>query len=267
MMRIEVFNVGHSSAALVIADNGNLILVDCGHDDEGFRPSLYLPQRWKAVQQLIVSHYDSDHVSDLAALRIRMPIERLLSNPTITVDEVRRLKMKEGPLTTGMSALLEMKSGFGPLIQEADFAGVTVQYFYHSYARFADMNNLSMVCCVRYQDFCILFPGDLERAGWLAHLESPLFRQNLAQTQVLVASHHGRENGYCEEIFQYCAPESVIISDTAKQFDTQENCYARHAKGLIFSRDGRRCVLTTRCDGHITIEKSAGQPYTISTQY
>ena len=70
-MRVEIFNVGHGSAALAIADNGNLALFDCGHDPDGFRPSVYLPQRWRAVQQFVVSHYDSDHVSDLAELRSR----------------------------------------------------------------------------------------------------------------------------------------------------------------------------------------------------
>jgi beta-lactamase superfamily II metal-dependent hydrolase len=114
-MRIEIFDVGHGSAALAIADNNNLLMLDCGHDDEGFRPSMYLPQRWRAVQQFIASHYDSDHVSDLAALRARMPIERMLSNPTIPVQEIRRLKMQEGPLRPGMAALLEMKSNFSPM--------------------------------------------------------------------------------------------------------------------------------------------------------
>ena len=60
----------------MVADNNNVVLFDCGHDAEGFRPSVYLPQNWRAVQQLVVSHYDSDHVSDLANLRTRMPIER-----------------------------------------------------------------------------------------------------------------------------------------------------------------------------------------------
>jgi ribonuclease BN (tRNA processing enzyme) len=109
-MRVEIFDVGHGSAALVIADNNILLLLDCGHDDKGFRPSSYLPQRWRAVQRFIVSHYDSDPVSDLAALLVGMPIERRLSNPTMSVEEIRRLKLQEGPLKPGMAALLKTKS-------------------------------------------------------------------------------------------------------------------------------------------------------------
>lgn len=267
-MRVEIFDVGHGSAALVIADNNNLLLLDCGHDDKGFRPSTYLPQYWRAVQQFIVSHYDSDHVSDLDALKANMPIERMLSNPTISVGEIRRLKLQEGPLRPGMAALLEMKSNFGPMpagsADEADLAGITVQYFYNKYLRFQDMNNLSLVAFVKYDDFCIVFPGDIERAGWLVMLERADFRQCLSQVNVFVASHHGRENGYCEEVFRYCHPEIVVISDKSVQHDTQDHCYDSHASGLDFARSGRRYVLTTRRDGHITIEKTRGVPYRIS---
>lgn len=44
-------------------------------------------------------------------------------------------------------------------------------------------------------------------------LKNADFRQRLAEVNVFVASHHGRENGYCEEVFQYCKPEG---DETAK---------------------------------------------------
>jgi hypothetical protein len=109
-----------------------------------------------------------------------------------------------------------------------------------------------------------VFPGDIERDGWLVMLERADFRQYLSQVNVFVASHHGRENGYCEEVFRYCKPDIVVISDKGIQHDTQEHCYDSHATGLDFSRSGRRYVLTTRKDGHITIEKAKGNLYTIS---
>jgi beta-lactamase superfamily II metal-dependent hydrolase len=260
-MKIELFNVGHGSAALVIADNQNLMLLDCGHDDKGFRPSEYLPKRWRAIQAFIPSHYDSDHVSDLSQLASRMPIERLYSNTTIPVSEIVRLKQQEGPLSAGMQKLLDMKSTFGVpgTATTPDLSGIHFYVFYHSYSQFQDMNNLSLVTFVEYGDFSIIFPGDLERVGWLVHLENPLFRQYLSRVKVFVASHHGRDNGYCQDVFKWCKPELVIISDKGMQHDTQEHSYAQHASGQEFFRNGysigSRYVLTTRCDGHIVIEK------------
>jgi hypothetical protein len=143
-----------------------------------------------------------------------------------------------------------------------------VKYFYNTYLRFQDMNNLSLVAFVKYHDFCIVFPGDIERAGWLVMLERADFRQLLAQVNIFVASHHGRENGYCKEVFTFCKPDIVLISDKNIQHDSQEHCYDSHATGIDFRRNGlftgRRRVLTTRCDGHIAIEKTRGNAYTIS---
>jgi hypothetical protein len=45
------------------------------------------------------------------------------------------------------------------------------------------------------QHFKILFPGDVEQDVLDALLEQPYFVRMLAGTDVLVASHHGRENG------------------------------------------------------------------------
>jgi hypothetical protein len=84
---------------------------------------------------------------------------------------------------------------------------------------------------------------------------------------VFVASHHGRENGYCEEMFQHCRPDIVIISDKKVDHNTQEHCYGTHASGIDFWRGieylGRRYVLTTRKDGHIAIEKTRANQFTI----
>jgi len=197
-------------------------------------------------------------------LRGKMPIERLMSNPTISVDEIRRLKLLEGPLRPGMAALLEMKSGFGPVVAGPDLPGISIPHFWNSYLRFQDMNNLSLVSFVKYDDFSIVFPGDIERAGWLEMLKLPDFQQRLREVNVFVASHHGRENGYCEEVFQFCNPDIVVISDKGIQHDSQEHCYDTHAKGIRFSRDGMRYVLTTRCDGHIVIDKTRGNPFIVS---
>ena len=73
---------------------------------------------------------------------------------------------------------------------------------------------------------------------------------------MLVASHHGRESGYTPEVFDYCKPEIVIISDESMQYDTQETNYSQHASGIPTYLGGRRKVYTTRNDGKITLSAS-----------
>jgi beta-lactamase superfamily II metal-dependent hydrolase len=120
-----------------------------------------------------------------------------------------------------------------------------------------DTNNLSVVQFLRSQGLHMVFAGDMERPGWLKLLERESFRAELATVNVFVASHHGRESGCCEELFQRtsCRPDLFIMSDKATEYSTQRTIswYRQRANGIMFG-DGERRVLTTRRDGKITIE-------------
>ena len=121
---------------------------------------------------------------------------------------------------------------------------------------------------VDFDGLGILIPGDLDCVGWQALLELESFRATLQRTSLLVASHHGREGGYCEDVFEYCKPDVIIISDGSVQYDSQKDIYRQHATGLPWNvghaDQTTRYVLTTRCDGHLTIRKQFGQPYFIN---
>ena len=67
-----------------------------------------------------------------------------------------------------------------------------------------------------------------------------------------MASHHGRESGFCEEVFKICRPYVFIISDKEMVHDTQETTgwYRQQAHGLTNLRMpwDTRYVFTTRND-------------------
>jgi beta-lactamase superfamily II metal-dependent hydrolase len=73
---------------------------------------------------------------------------------------------------------------------------------------------------------------------------------------VFVASHHGRESGYCKEVFDFCQPQVAIISDESIRYDTQEHCYDDHCSGIAWGT-GRKKVFTTRSNGMISISAGA----------
>lgn len=105
------------------------------------------------------------------------------------------------------------------------------------------------------RNFCILFPGDLEVAGWKQLLKNPDFQNVLQHGTVLVASHQGRENGCCDEVFYYASPKAIIISDTGKQHASQEisGWYGNRVLGYQEADGTTRELLTTCYDGTITI--------------
>ena len=270
-MRITIFDVQHGFCAYLVANNHNCMLIDCGHnEDTGFRPSNYLPSSGcTGIERFIVSNYDEDHLSDLPNLRNirdRVPIGVLRRNKSLSSQQLRQLKTKDGnALGPGMQALLQMLDSYTSTVDSPPpFDDVEFVTFHNAYPDFDDTNNLSLVTFFHTENFHIVLPGDLERPGWTALLRHERFRQQLFSVNLFVASHHGRESGFCKEVFDYCSPQLVIISDAQKQYATQDLDYSQFASGLLVDGTSRR-VLTTRNDGAITIQASGSRGPIVTT--
>jgi beta-lactamase superfamily II metal-dependent hydrolase len=257
MFAFTVFDVGHGFCAYAQGTNGTITLFDCGHDDEsGFRPSQFFSGNgFGTIHRFILSNYDNDHVSDLSNLFAKVPIQTFIRNRSIDATSLKRLKLQCGPLSSGLQTMLTMHETYIHPVPPSDYAGVEVTTFYNSHPAFDDTNNLSVVSFLKYEKLRVVIPGDIERKGWMELLKQASFRDELSEVSVFVASHHGRVSGYCEEVFHYCHPQIVLISDKDKIFDSQEHVYTKHASGILWngSATDRRYVLTTRCDGHMTI--------------
>jgi beta-lactamase superfamily II metal-dependent hydrolase len=266
-MLIEVFDVDHGFCALVTADDGRQVLLDCGHSSvTGLRPSSILTSRGvRALDALIVSHADEDHVSDLPELLKTVLIRSVIANDSLKSGTLCRIKAVAGEAGPGAEALIGrmiwskfpwwvalVGGDIHPRLPEAE-----ILFYRNQYPLFDDLNNLSLVTFLHYGDIHAVFPGDLEVSGWRSLLRDPGFCVELARVNVFVASHHGRQNGFCAEVFRFCRPEIVVISDSPLQYASQEMTahYADQALGVTFGSERRR-VLTTRCDGTIRIYQS-----------
>jgi hypothetical protein len=78
----------------------------------------------------------------------------------------------------------------------------------------------------------------------------------LGKVNFFVASHHGRENGYLPDVFEYCHPALAILSDEPIRYETQSTDYGRHASGISCNGENCRQLLTTRRDGMILIRQN-----------
>ena len=255
-MKFVILNVQHGFAAYAIARDDSVLLFDCGHSPT-CRPSDHLrSQGISAIRRLFVTNYDEDHIADLPMLRQRFCIEILTRNFSVNSSQLRSLK--EPPISPAMNELLEMIDSYTGEIssEQLNPPGIQVQTFWNCYPSFKDTNNLSVLTFLHIGDVSFALPGDLERQGWLQLLQNSDVCELLGRVNIFVASHHGRESGYCREVFDYCSPRLVVISDGAIQYDTQKmsSAYGQHATGDWFNHQrGRewRQVLTTRNDGNI----------------
>ena len=137
-----------------------------------------------------------------------------------------------------------------------DFSGVRYSNFWNKFETdFDDTNNISLVTFLNCGTWRFIIPGDLEVAGWKTLLENNAFQKELAHVNIFIASHHGRESGYCSDVFDICNPCVVVFSDSSMKHATQEmaSTYASHASGITFKGE-KRFVLSTRKDDSLTWE-------------
>jgi beta-lactamase superfamily II metal-dependent hydrolase len=263
-MEISILDVGHGFCAYVVADNGSNMLIDCGHNQQtGFHPADYLLGRGcVGINRFFVLNYDEDHLGALPRLLSvahLVPIHILHRNTSITPGQLRALKRSSGPLGAGMTALLGMLESYtATVVVPPVYPGLEFSVFYNEFPTFTDTNNLSLVIFLHYPGISIVFPGDLETAGWRQLLARADFQRQLGRVNIFVASHHGRVDGYEAQVFDYCSPDIVVISDEAVQYETQEHNYSRHARGIVWNATDIRRVLTTRKDGNLTIRSQSG---------
>jgi beta-lactamase superfamily II metal-dependent hydrolase len=267
-MRIEIFNVGHGQCAAITAPNGRRMMLDCGdrwRDDRFWTPSLHF--FGQTIDLLALMNLDEDHLTDFKNVTQDCTVPWILSNPTVGPREFAALK--NGGMGSAAQAvaawLARPKNPFpGP---QPNFGDVQIRWYYPFFIPGAEnkTNDLSLAVIAQFGPFKILFAGDLEVAGWRRLLTIPAFREDVQGVSVFVASHHGRESGCCTELFDLLRPQLVIISDDARQYDSQDTdaWYRTRCTGALFVTRERRYVATTRKDGSMRIDVTADGRWTI----
>ncbi|MEQ8612073.1 MAG: hypothetical protein RIF42_16555 [Parvibaculaceae bacterium] len=272
-MNLDIFDVEHGACALVTTSNGKRLLIDCGHNGRtSWSPGASLVASGiHTIDRLFVTNFDEDHASGYPDLYSKINIRVLVTNPTVRADTVMHLKTEDGMGVGIESLVLSMKNFFtgGPPDIE-DFGDTSFSVYYNAYGTpphgFDDENNLSLVVFQSCGGHKIVFPGDLEKAGWRNLIQNHLFANELRGVTLFVASHHGRDSGYCEEVMRLCPNiQAVIISDKKHGFQTQDTVgtYRKHARGFIYD-GGERRVLTTRRDKSMSLSISADGTATIA---
>lgn len=264
-MVIDIFDVQLGQCAIIHSPiaNGPIAMVDCGHSAEaGWTPSFHLRHRLNRthIDYLFITNADQDHFSHLADLTAqRIGIGSFFRNGLVTPEQMRQLKLAEGPLTDDAREYLRLHSEYvHPVVVPFDQAmgGISYKGFCCSYPAFTNTNDLSLAAFFSFSGFEILFPGDLTENAWRELLRNPEFVAHLGNVNVLVAAHHGRRDGYCPEVFDHCHPQLVIFSDKSVDHETQltASLYAQHVvESNLLVNGKRRKVVTTRNDGDIRI--------------
>lgn len=261
--KVITFDVEHGNCHALITPNNHLILIDAGNRGD-FSPARHLNEVWghTSLRWLTVTHFDSDHLSDIDNVA-KFVRPRTLEQPAVTSGQL--LHLYPDGFSQTQETFFEFRASYNTPAPEMsdpgyDWGGVQFATFQNDFTDFDSpkINNLSVVTFAKYAGWGFMFPGDLERVGWLKLLENEDFIEQLKHVSVLIAAHHGREAGFCKEIFDYCSPNLVIISDKGWSETSRTELYSDQSYGLYVRSRSRgrvhRKVLTTRQDGAVMVE-------------
>jgi beta-lactamase superfamily II metal-dependent hydrolase len=259
------WDVQHGNATYVGTPDGEHVAIDAGWGSVGtggerFSPLKWLIDQWGVhrLDAAIVTHPHFDHVADLDNLRRLQP--GILARPRLDKQAVVEASVQGRPIVAEYedweATYNAPVTGANPIsCNRAN--GYRAELFEPTRCPESNLNNRSLVTVLSYAGTRFLIPGDNEAASWQELLERDDFVEAISGTDILLAAHHGREAGFCEELFEVISPRLTVISDGPTGGTSVTEKYARYTRGMTCDRRGgaaqERRVVTTRKDGAVSV--------------
>ena len=263
-MDMVVFNVQSANCIWISTPSNKNFIFDIGvgttTTGQVFNPLIYIyNQGVRHIDALVLTHPHSDHIGGIDKLGL-FTLGILCCARNISRNEILYGNMYDA--VNWVDKYLNLEKGYRAPIywntspfNQNNNGGVSVQTFSQNSTAISNLNNRSLVSIVEYLGFKVLLPGDAEPAAFRVLKENQSFCEALAGVNIMVVPHHGRESGYCSELFDYFTPQVCVVSDGEVQETDATSKYSAKATGVtVINQDSgqiehsRKC-LTTRNDG------------------
>ena len=269
------WDVQHGHATYIKTPNNKHIVIDLGIGDysgrnTSFSPLLHLKNNY-GVQQLdyvIITHPHLDHIDDILNFDALKP--KVLHRPKqITNAEVMQeendvitFRNQDKPKFEKYCDINDrynqpIGGGTDDPDNPDNFGAMKILSFTPTTCSHDNFNNHSIVTVVEYAGIKVVIPGDNEACSFEELMKRDTFKTAVKDADILLAPHHGRENGYNNDFVNLVNPRLTVVSD-GRICDTSANGrYSQKSRGwTVFKGNGtsseRKC-LTTNSDGEIYV--------------
>ncbi len=264
-LEVSVIDVGQGSSAFIQTPEGKNILVDGGgfSDISTFDTGRYIiaPFLWgkriKRVDYVILTHPESDHLNGIIFILDNFSVNMLIKN-----SDIRDSENYDTIIKTCKKHNIKI---YNPLEHNKylDLESVKLRFFDASKEEFSyNLNNNSLVFKVIYNDFSMLFPGDI-----LQLREKNLSRRMDMDldSDVMLAPHHGSLSSSSKIFLEKVSPSSVIIScgwQNRYGFPDEKVLKRYRAMGInIFRTDENGAVFVSSSGSDYTLNSYAGDKF------
>lgn len=260
-MKVIFYDVEQGSCCHIITPNDKHILVDVG-SKAGDSIVEYI---WRTycrydLDGLVITHPHADHIFDLPNLYKLLKPTVLVRNPAAfdVVPDVKNYVHQQIARIANEMNKTYTTPAWGEMnpFNENMNGGVKFTFIWpkDEWATKNDLNTFSCIIIMKYYDIKFVLTGDnpKEILQKMVNENYENIRSKIRNANVLLAPHHGRENGYCEDFFKLVNPELTVVSDKSIVYGSQQNTTTLYkGRGKLVGGQ-QRYVLTTRNDGTIS---------------
>jgi competence protein ComEC len=233
--RIFFYKVGNGHCSYIEFPNGKNALVDLYVSTEENHDNVIDRLRnagIDSIDYLILTHPHRDHIRGLSAFIDNFKIRTFICSPInfrpdpIYADWEVYEEMRKGKYCQNAH---EVTGGWYVSLEDSriDFIA-PLNTLLRAYPD--DINNNSLVLRIKSRGHNIIIPGDMETAGW-SHINDDEIRD----TTLLLASHHGNKSGYNADKTAVKNPAFIVISTGPKTEHDADDRYRKHARKKLYT--------------------------------
>ena len=198
---------------MIITKHNKRILIDCGGSetyDVGEKvlvPYLY-DRKINSIDYIFISHFDTDHVGGLLTVMEKLKVK----NVVIT---------KQGKSCSNFEKfqkIVKDKKINVLVVEKGDKLTIDKDVYFDilwpNGSRLISenvLNNNSMVCKLHYNNFSVLFTGDIEEVAEQRIIEEYRNKKNAFCSTVLKVGHHGSKTSSTQEFIRLVNPKIALI--------------------------------------------------------
>ena len=247
-LEIHFIDVGQGDSSLIITPKGKKILIDGGGDENyNIGNNVLIPyllsKKINTIDYIIVSHFDTDHVGGLISVA-----EHLKTKNIIISKQINNSKNLYNLVKIANSKninIIQIREN--EIIDiEKDIKLLFLWPRSNEMVLENSLNNNSIVCKLYYNDFSILFTGDIEKESEKRIIKE--YDKKILKSNVIKIAHHGSKTSTTSNFIDTVSPSIALIG-------VGENNNFDHPNIEIINRlkENNIDIYRTDLDGEITL--------------
>ena len=211
-LKIYFIDVGQGDSTFIQTPKGKNIIIDGGEgntDKYDYGKNVVLPylldRKISKIDYMIISHADSDHIGGLMAIVEGIRVDKILIG--IQPESSKQFEELFFIAKQKRIDVIFLEANQKILIEE----NILIEVLWPNSQMFIEeniLNNNSLVFKLIYNDFSILFTGDIEEIA--EDIISDVYNKKL-KSNILKAAHHGSITSSSYNILQNINPQIVLI--------------------------------------------------------